>query len=138
MSYVTIFFIWHCYSILTNRCSAVFKNSFGNKKWARHSNVTLASGMQMQFDCHTNHVPICTFDNLWLCVLILDFGYDMWDLPFYFVIKLFKTPGKGWILCAIWNGCNYTSTFIRKVKDSKETQTTIYSILTLHQILIRN
>ena len=45
-------------------------------------NVTLASGMQSQFDCHTNHVPICTFDNLWLCVLILDFGYDMWDLPF--------------------------------------------------------
>ena len=75
-------FIWHCYSILTNRCGAVFENSFGNKKWARHSNVTLASGMQSQFDCHTNHVPICTFDNLWLCVLILDFGYDMWDLPF--------------------------------------------------------
>ena len=82
MSYVTIFFIWHCYSILTNRCGAVFKNSFGNKKWARHSNVTLASGMQSQFYCHTNHVPICTFDNLWLLLLILDFGYDMWDLPF--------------------------------------------------------
>ena len=71
------FFIWHCNSILTNRCGAVFKNSVGNKKWARHSNVTLASGMQSQFDCHTNHVPICTFDNLWLCVLILDFGYDI-------------------------------------------------------------
>ena len=101
LSYVTIFFIWHCYSILTNRCGAVFENASDNEKWARHSNVTLASGMQSQFDCHTNHVPICTFDNLWLCVLILEFGNDMWDLPFDFVIKLFKTPGKGWILCAI-------------------------------------